>query len=287
MVAAIRSSRFAVSLLSSLALCGALLHSSVVRAQTPSPPTPPAAVALPTDAERESFLAAAHIVRMRGVSKGVTNTLRATLSDGVTTHDASVQTIDEYRQVYQTPRGTELNFRDSWRFNVAAYRIDRLLDLRMIPVSVERRYAGKSGSFTWWVDDVLMDEHERYRKKHSSPDSADWNQQMSIARLFDQLIANVDRNLGNLLIDRDWRIWLIDHSRSFRLASSLRSPKNLSRVDRALLERLRAMDKPALTGAVGDYLTSLEVDAVLKRRDLIVAHFERLGAAGVFDRKPR
>jgi hypothetical protein len=286
MVPAIRSSRFAVSLLL-LALCGALLQSSVVHAQAPLPSTPPAAVTLPTDAERESFLAAAQIVRTRGVSKGVTNTLRATLSDGVTTHDASIQTIDEYRQVYQTPRGTELNFRDSWRFNVAAYRVDRLLELGMIPVAVERRHGGKPGSFSWWVDDVLMDEHERYRKKHTSPDTADWNQQMSIARLFDQLIANVDRNLGNLLIDREWRVWLIDHSRSFRLAPSLRSPKNLSRVDRALLERLRVMDKPALIRVVGDYLTPLEVDAVLARRDLIVAHFEQMGAAGVFDRKPR
>lgn len=286
MLPAIRSSRFAVSLLPLFGLCGALLQSGVVHAQAPAPSPPPASVAM-TDAEREAFLASARVVRTRGVSTGVTNTIRATLSDGVTTHDASIQTIDEYRQVYQTPRGTEINFRDSWRFNVAAYRVDRLLKLGMIPASVERRHAGKSGSFTWWVDDVLMDERERYRKKHQSPDSADWNQQMSIARLFDQLIANVDRNLGNLLIDRQWRIWLIDHSRSFRLAPTLRSPRNLSRVDRAILEGLRAVDKAALTRVVGDYLTSVEVDALLARRDLIVAHFDRLGAAGVFDRKPR
>lgn len=286
MMPAIRSSRFAVSWLPLVGLCGTLLQSGVVLAQAPAPSPPSAPVAM-TDVEREAFLASARVVRTRGVSTGVTNTIRATLSDGVTTHDASIQTIDEYRQVYQTPRGTEINFRDSWRFNVAAYRIDRLLRLDMIPVSVERRHAGKSGSFTWWVDDVLMDERERYRKKHQSPDSADWNQQMSIARLFDQLIANVDRNLGNLLIDRHWRIWLIDHSRSFRLAPTLRSPRNLSRVDRAILEALRAVDKEALTRVVGDYLTSVEVDALLARRDLIVAHFDRLGAAGVFDRKPR
>jgi hypothetical protein len=285
MAPTMRSFRFGVSFLPVLVLCAGWLSSSTLHGQAPNPPppvSPPAA-----DADREAFLARARIVKTRGVSTGVTNTIRATLSDGVVTHDASIQTIDEYRQVYQTPRGTEINFRDSWRFNVAAYRMDRLLELGMIPVSVERRHAGRPGSFTWWVDDVLMDERERYHKKHASPDPAGWSQQMSLVRVFDQLIANVDRNLGNLLIDRQWRIWLIDHSRSFRLADTLRSPKNLTRVDRAFLERLRTVDKAALSRAVGEYLTSIEVDAVLARRDLIVAHFDRMGSSAVFDRKPR
>ena len=119
----------------------------------------------------------------------------------------------------------------------------------------------------------------------SSPDVADWNEQMSLARLFDQLIANVDRNLGNLLIDRRWRIWLIDHSRSFRLASTLRSPENVTRVDRKLLERLRSLTVPEVREAVGEYLTKREVETLLARRDLIVARFDLLGASAVFDRK--
>jgi hypothetical protein len=32
--------------------------------------------------------------------------------------------------------------------------------------------------------------------------------------MFDQLIANIDRNQGNLLYDRDWHLVLIDHSRA-------------------------------------------------------------------------
>ena len=39
---------------------------------------------------------------------------------------------------------------------------------------------------------------------------------MQIVRLFDQLIYNIDRNLGNLMITNDWTIWAIDHTRAFR-----------------------------------------------------------------------
>ena len=66
--------------------------------------------------------------RVRAAAKGVTGTLRATLSDGTITHDASIQTIDQSMREFRSNRGTELNFVDSWRYNVAAYRLDRLLD---------------------------------------------------------------------------------------------------------------------------------------------------------------
>ena len=267
-------------------------HSAVPSAQAPTLSTPaapsPAVAATSLDFEaREKFLASARIIKEKPAPKGTTNTRRLTLSDGSLTHDASVQTIDEAKAVFQGTQGTELNFKDSWRFNVAAYRIDRLLAIGMIPATVERDFNGKPGSFTWWVDDVLMAEQERYRQKRVVPDTNDWNQQMWITRLFDQLIANVDRNLGNLLIDKAYNIWMIDHSRAFRLNKDLRSPGNLSRVDRALFDRLRQVSRESLRAATGEYLTDGEVDALLNRRDRIVAHFEQGGAPLLFDRRAR
>lgn len=269
----------AASRAATLLLCGWTLVALGAQAPPATSAAPPAL----SHAEMEAFLSKARIVRTRPVSKGVTGTVRATLSDGSRTHDASIQTIDERKHALTTARGTEVNFRDAWQFNVAAYRLDRLLELDMVPVSVERRFNGQEAAFTWWVDDVMMDEGERVKQKIEAPDRAGWSQQIWTMRVFDQLIDNTDRNLGNLLITSTWRLWLIDHTRAFRWTRTLRQPHYLMRCDRALLEKLRAIDRDTLRKAMGRYLGGEEIDALLARRDLIVAHFERMGETALYD----
>jgi hypothetical protein len=234
--------------------------------------------------QQEEFLKKAKIVRTRAAGKGVTNTIRATLSDGAITHDASIQTIDEYMPEFKSKRGVELNFRDTWRYNVAAYRLDRLLEIGMTPPSIERSYRNKPGSFTWWVDDVLMDEGERIKTKASAPDSTLWNHQMWLVRVFDQLIANADRNLGNLLVDKTWTVWMIDHSRAFRLYDKIKSPENVTKCDRLLFDKIKTLDEKTLKQVMGEYLTGPEIKGVLKRRDELVALVEKAGPAAFYER---
>jgi hypothetical protein len=236
-----------------------------------------------TAEQQEAFLKTAKVTRTRGAAKGVTGTIRATLSDGVLTHDASIQTVDQYMQVFQSKQGVEMNFRDSWRYNVAAYRLNQILRLGLVPVSVERNHNGKPGSFTWWVDDVIMDEGERLKQKAPIPDPEKWNRQMWHVRVFDQLIHNVDRNLGNLVIDKNWNVWMIDHSRAFRLSDTLKNPKDLRRIERGAFERLKALDAATLSEAMGQYLTSDERRRLLMRRDAIVKIFSEMGPNAFFD----
>jgi hypothetical protein len=111
-----------------------------------------------------------------------------------------------------------------------------------------------------------------------------WNQQMQMVRVFDELIANVDRNLGNLIISKDWRLWPIDHTRAFRTNHELKKPANVTRADRAVVERMKALDKETLRKATSKYLTTFQIDAILARRDAIVKRLDSLGPASLYDR---
>ena len=224
--------------------------------------------------EMEAFLLKARILETRDAGAGVTNSRRVKLSDGRITHDAHVQSVDVAKAVFEAGAHTELNFKDTYRFNIAGYRLARLIGLDTVPMSVQRVVNGKPSAVTWWVDDVQMDEKERVRRKASGPDPQRTSRQIQVMRIWDELIQNRDRNQGNLLWTSDWTLWLIDHTRAFRLGGELLKPDQLIRSDRTLLERLRGLTAEALAQAVGDSLTRDEQKAVLDRRDRIVRHFD-------------
>jgi len=229
--------------------------------------------------EIESFLLNGKLGTLSPARKGITGVQQSTMEHNGLQHTVYVSTIDDRKTTFQSAQGTELNFRDSWKFNVAGYRLARLLGLNMVPPYVESRVSGKSASFTWGVPNVAMDEVERKRKNIDPPDLAAWNRQMYVVRVFDQLIHNMDRNLTNLLITTDWQIWMIDHGRAFRLHKSLKEVKNLVQCDRRLLARMRELDKPLLQKHLRPYVTDGEIDGLLGRRDRLVAFFEKEVAA--------
>ena len=229
-----------------------------------------------TKEQIKQFLLTAKVVNSREAKKGITHTLRLTLSDGTVTHDASFQPIDEHKSSKQLGMGTELNFVDSYKYNIAAYELAELIGMDdMVPVYVERKWEGNTGSLSWWLP-VKMDEVERHKQKLTAPDADAWNNQMYKVRVFDQLVADTDVNLTNVLIGENWQIWRIDFGRAFRLNKDLKEPKDLVRCDRQLLEKMKALDANALTEKTKHYLTKDEVKAVMARRDKVVAHFQKL-----------
>ena len=242
--------------------------------------TAPASDSLTRPQMRE-FLLTAKVTRSRDIGKGVTSPKRLTLTDGTLTHDAAFQAVDERQTVASLAGGgrsavIEMNFVDSYRYNLAAEAIAELLDLEyMMPVHVERRWNGKKGSLSWWVD-TMMEEGERLKKKIQPPNATDWNHQMYRMRVFAALTRDTDRNVGNVLITHDWKVIMIDFTRAFRLQTELLYGKDLAQIDRALLPRLEALTRDGVKQAVDDQLTALEIDALMKRRDVIVAHFRKL-----------
>ena len=284
-----------------LAGFSAALISGALLAQQPAPTPAPAAAPVQTapalsDKQIEEFLLKAKVGKTRSTKKGVTGSLQATLSDGKLTHDAHIQTIDEHKQQFAGANGgVEFDFTDSWTYNIAGYKIDRLIGMNTVPVSVARHHGYGDAAFTWWLDDVMMDEQERLERKKSKdpvksdsaepPNTERWNQQMQMVRVFDQLIANIDRNLGNLMITKDWRLWPIDHTRAFRTNKELKAPANVTRADRAIVERMKALDKETLKRETGKYLTTYQIDAILARRDAILRRLDGLGPSALFDRE--
>ena len=224
----------------------------------------------------KQFLLTAKVVKSEQAKKGITQTLRLTLSDGTVTHDASFQKIDEHKATMQLASGTELGFVDSYKYNIAAYQLAEMLGLDdIVPVYVERKWKGDSGSLSWWLP-VKMDEKERVAQKIAVPDPDAWNNQMYKIRVFDQLVSDSDPNLTNVLIGDNWQIWRVDFTRAFRYNKELKDPKDLVRCDRQLLEKLKALDGNALAEKTNKYLTKDQVKEVMARRDKIVAQFQKL-----------
>jgi hypothetical protein len=204
-------------------------------------------------------------------------TSRLTLSDGTLTHDGSFQPINESALTKKFEGGrTEINFRDSYHYNIAAYELAKLLGLgHMMPVTVERKWEGRPGSLNWWLP-IMMDEAERYEKNIRVPDVDTWNKQMYKMRVFSELVYDTDRNLTNVLIGHDWKIYMVDFTRAFRLQKSLKDPKNLVKCDRQLFEKLRQLDENEVTQRTKGHLQKGEITALMTRRDKIVSYFQNL-----------
>jgi hypothetical protein len=247
----------------------------------------PSAQPLLAGEEMERFLLHANIVATKSTKKGVTLAKRVTLSDGRVTHDAQLQDVDIALPLFEvSPKYTEVNFKDTYRYNIAGYRLSRLLGLDNVPMSVERKVNGKPVAMTWWIDDVILDEGSRQKEQTVGPNPSRTASQIHILRVFDELIQNRDRNAGNLLWTADWKMWMIDHTRAFRLGKDLLKPDQLQRVDRAMFEKMRGLTASGVTDAMEKSLTKAEIDALLARRDAIVKLFDakiaQRGEAAVF-----
>lgn len=208
------------------------------------------------------FLLNAEVMSSQRDPRGIAHPWRLTLSNGTVTHDASFQSRDENNK--------------SYRYNIAASELAEMLGLEdTLPVYVEREWHGKWGSFSWWLP-MQMDEEERLKRKVEPPDLEAWNKQIDNMRVFDALVDESETHPKDLLIGNDWKIYRVDYSRGFLLDRDLQNPKSLIRCDRNLLQRLKDLNGRQLEQKTRGYLTKSEVQALMARRDKILAYFNNL-----------
>jgi hypothetical protein len=241
-------------------------------------PGPEATYGLPLHgAEAEAFLKTAEVVKTRALPLGVTHSEQLTLSDGVRTLKATWKTIDERRHGTKSLEGGGLapEFVDSWKYEVAAYELDKLLGFDLVPPAVERRLRGKDGALQMWVEGVIT-EWDRVRRKLRPPNPERWNRQIYCVRVLHALTHNTDyRNLRNELVDPDFRVYAIDFSRAFRVQDFIPTEKDLQRFPRDPLEKMKTLDRPRLDAALGRWLTGPEIAGLLRRRDRLLALLEK------------
>jgi hypothetical protein len=233
----------------------------------------------PTLEAKEHALRTAKIIKSKRLGTGITNPWKLTMQDGDTQFYAVFKDIHVRKPgMTKLKDGMEIDFKDSWQFDVAAYELDKLLGLNMVPVTIERKFERENGAIVWWIENA-MTEGQRKEKGLDPPDVDAWNQALYKVRLFDNLVYNIDRNLGNLLITPEWKIWMIDHSRCFKSVENLKAQKDLARFSLSFIQALKKLDEAQVAQHVGKYLTSYEIRSMLKRRDAIVQQFEKVRAS--------
>jgi hypothetical protein len=229
-----------------------------------------------SDEEVMEFLRTARVIRSEQIPLGSTRPLKVVLEkDGVRMH-AIFHDVNKDKPMQRLASGTVvMNFRDSYIFQPAAYELSRLLGLDNVPPVVLRKLRGKRGSLQAWVENT-MTQKSRVNDNITAPDTMLWNKQMWNMRVFDNLIYNTDRNQGNILIDRNWRIWLIDHTRAFRREKELRTPELVIHCDRKLWEKLKSLDEKVVRERLKKFLRSSQIKALMRRRDKLVEHLQKL-----------
>jgi hypothetical protein len=278
------------ALLVALAFAWVVLAPAAARAQEAAPPpvqtqevaapaAPQPQSVEPSLEEKLQFLAKARVTEAKQTKKGITAPVRLTMSDGTLAHAAVFQSVDE-KKVEATFRDgrREMMFRDYWGFNVAAFRLAVLLGYPdLVPATVERSFRGRTGCFVWWVNGAI-DQQDIKEKGLTAPDAVAYSREIMRSRVFGALFGDTDRNLTNNLFTPDWRLVLIDFTRAFRLHHEVERPENLRGIDRRLLESMQALTRESVREHAGRYLNGAQIDALLKRRDALVAHFTRLVA---------
>jgi hypothetical protein len=235
---------------------------------------------LAQQAQWEDFLKTAQIIGQKQLTgeEAVTNPWVLTLKKGDLTH----------RALWKNAEGRQKGYIEGWQWEIASYRLDRFLGLNMVPPTVERRFQENRGSCQYWMDDcITLKEKEEKKIKTPSYKVFPMNRSIYLQRFWDNLIANEDRHQNQILLTKDWRMILIDHSRSFRTSKKFtekliytekhpEGPKLMSELPRALVEKIKALTPESIKAAVGEYLTDEEIKAVLIRRDLILTEIDKL-----------
>lgn len=234
------------------------------------------------DSGVEAILRNGQVTDVKDIGTGITKPWRITQLKGTTEHLAVFKYLDTHPRIVSARRynARKHDTADRFVYEVAAYKLDRLLDMQLVPAAIVTTVKGKRGVLQDWIDNAI---NERDRLKHDVAFSGPCkkNEQYRLRIVFDILIHNDDRNLTNIIwTKKDFKMMFIDHTRAFR--STEKRPKQYRnvtiRVSDLLAEKLQSLNKDNLTAELGSYLHPRQIEAIIARRDLILGEMESTGS---------
>ena len=225
-----------------------------------------------SDEEVVAFLQTAQVVSMERLDAGINKPYKVLLEQNSMLVHAVFRDVKSRKPQAKVRGSVRIDYRDDAIFEVAAYELNRLLGLRIVPPAVVRQIDGKQGSLQLWVEGA-MTESKRLKEKLMPPNLLQWSQMRQIRYIFDELVHNEDRNLGNLLIDSDWRVWLIDHTQCFHPYARIYYRDRLSHISNQLWSALKETPPDLVRRRMADYLTAGQIDALLGRWRLLMEHY--------------
>ena len=226
------------------------------------------------DSEILEFLSTAKVVTQKTVDVGVNKISKVLLEKDGVQLNAAFRNVSIFKNRITLDNGdVKSNFRDDCRFEIAAYRLSKLLGLDNVPPVVTRKIGQHTGTLQVWLEGAMM-EMKRHSENLQAPEQLPWTQQWQTVRLFDGLIDNEDRNQGNILIDAGWKLWMIDHTRAFSGSKKLRLPQLVRWCQRDLWKNLQELNKDVLKQEFKGLLSGGQIKALMERRDLLVEHLQ-------------
>jgi hypothetical protein len=248
-----RPLRASAALLVFVAAVGA---SAPVRPQTAAHAAPgkTAKTWIGQEARIEKELKTAEVVRLEDIGTGVTRPRRAYLKPGGIVESMTWKVL---------PPGYRGSYWESYKSEIAAYELDKLLGLKMIPPAVEREIDGSVGAAIMWISPATSVK----QMGGKVPTDRIAGEEIRRMQLFDDFIGNSDRNAGNILVDEANEVILIDHSRAFVESKDL--PVKFERVDADLWTAIQGLTADALRSHLGPLIGERAVDAMIERRDRI------------------
>ena len=234
-----------------------------------------------SDSALETFLATAPISANVAIGTGSSSSRRLTLEQDGRRLDALFNTVDSHQGLESIDPWIKRDDEQSERYGyeIAAYRLDRMLDVHLVPVTVERVIDGIPGMVQLWIENTI-NERDRIEQGISFTGFCSQHTQYRLRAIFDVLIDNVDRDPSNIVWTRDdFRLLSIDHSRAFHASTQWPAEyrKQAIELPELMRQRLAALNEAQLSELLGSYLHARQITAILKRRDTILKRAKRTG----------